>query len=184
MSFLGDTVYAHEVVVETLKTQGVAASTTLQNVSVDKLDLADDTGDRVKVFHTGSLLVLEYDKVVQAVSMSTVASSTSITVMPLTQIVEDGDTVEISEQGIPGDLDTVPAESLYGSLLVTSVNATTNAFTFTVSAAAAASVTSTDHTPQIKVRYYKYIDLASSTSTWTHATSLPASHANPPTLFF
>ena len=167
---IGDLAYVDKLIAKDVQVNG-SIKTTSSITSSHKVVGSDDK-DLVQIHQTGSIFYLKWSHVEQIASFETTANSTEVVVVVIGHGLAAGDVFTIANMPGITDINGIVAEDIEGPRTVSYVDDTT---IFRFNAGSPANVTGvvTGVEPLIKINRYKFIDMATSSATWSYSTTTP-----------
>ena len=145
---------------------------TSQSVQSSHKVVGSDDKNLVQIHQTGSIFYLKWSHVEQITTFETTANSTEVVVVVIGHNVEPGDVFVVDSLAGVADINGIIPEYIEGPRTVTSIGDST-IFRFNAGGPATTTGTIYGVEPLIRIERYKFIDLATSSATWSHSTTKP-----------
>jgi hypothetical protein len=171
MASLGNEAYVGRLIArESVEIAGTLKTT--QSVQSNHKVVGSDDKNLVQIHQTGSIFYLKWSHVEQITLFETTANSTEVVVVVIGHNVELGDVVFVDSLGGIADINGIIPEHIEGPRTVTSIGDST-IFRFNAGGPATSTGTIYGVEPLIRIDRYKFIDLATSSATWSYSTTKP-----------
>ena len=145
---------------------------TTQSVQSNHKVVGEDDKNLVQIHQTGSVFYLKWSHIEQIITFETTANSTEVVVVVIGHNVEPGNVFVVDSLAGVADINGIIAEHIEGPRTVSSIGDST-IFRFNAGGPATTTGTIYGVEPLIRIDRYKFIDLATSSATWSHSTTKP-----------
>ena len=171
MASLGKEAYVGRLIVsESVEIAGTLKTT--QSVQSNHKVVGSDDKNLVQIHQTGSIFYLKWSHIEQITLFETTANSTEVVVVVIGHNVEPGNVFVVDSLAGVADINGIIAEHIEGPRTVSSIGDST-IFRFNAGGPATTTGTIYGVEPLIRIDRYKFIDLATSSATWSHSTTKP-----------
>ena len=172
---IGDLAYVDKLIAKDIQAKNIQVNGSLKttsSITASHKVLGEDDKNLVQIHQTGSVFYLKWSHIEQIITFETTANSTEVVVVVIGHNVEPGDVFIVDSLAGVADINGILAEYIEGPRTVTSLGDST-IFRFNAGGPATTTGTIYGVEPLIRIERYKFIDLATSSATWSHSTTKP-----------
>ena len=172
---IGDLAYVDKLIAKDIQATNIQVNGSLKttsSITASHKVLGEDDKNLVQIHQTGSVFYLKWSHIEQIITFETTANSTEVVVVVIGHNVEPGDVFIVDSLAGVADINGIIAEYIEGPRTVTSLGDST-IFRFNAGGPATTTGTIYGVEPLIRIERYKFIDLATSSATWSHSTTKP-----------